>query len=347
MFDIAKFFLRLGLMLSVPVVIAALTYSYMHDLFFVPVTTIGGNKVLVEIKKGKSFREVGQELVSKGVLKNARALELLVRLKAKGKQINEGEYEVSSSMTPGQMLDKLLSGDVYLRTVSVFPGSSVWEIGKLLEAQGIISETEFNAALSSPDLLKQAGIRAESFEGYFFPGTYSFSRVDTPRQIIWRMMEEAEKHWPLEFTEKADKLELSRHEVLTLASIIQKEASNVEDMSLVSSVFHNRTGVGMKLEADSTVIYGLTNFSGTLSEDDLKNQHLYNTHFYYGLPPGPICNPSVEAIQAAIEPSNTNFLFYVKDGKGRLVFASNHREHEEALKKYKEFNTLKKSANAS
>lgn len=346
--EILKFIVRVTLLLLVPVVVAAGTFLYMREVFFLPVDPSNTTKVLVEVNADTSFLDLGRTLVSKGLVKHSRALDVLQRFsnKAKGKAIKEGEYELSASMTPMQILEKFLSGEVLLREIEVPPGSSVRDVAKLLEAQGITSEKEFNEGLTNPDWLRQAGVRADSFEGYFGPGRYSFSRVDGVRHIIWTMMERAEKEWPAEYTKRADELEMSRHEVLTMASILQKEAATADDMYQLSSVYHNRINMGMKLEADSTAMYGLKDFNGTLTQEDLQNQHLYNTHFYYGLPPGPICNPGMEALKAAVSPPKTSLLFYVRDGAGKLIFSATHREYEDSLKKYKEFNRLAKAAGA-
>ena len=148
------------------------------------------------------------------------------------------------------------------------------------------------------------------------------------------MLEEGDKHWPSEFSDRANEINLSRHEITTLASIIEKESGNAEEQPLISSVFHNRLSNGMRLESDPTVIYGIKDFNGNLTRQDLHTPHPYNTYTNFGLPPGPICNPGETAIRASLYPKESPYLFFVANGKGSHVFSTTLQEHNEAVAKY-------------
>ncbi len=333
--DFAKFILRLLLILIIPITIAAVTYVFLSKAFFRPLDASNTNKVIVEIVPGKTFMDICKTLADKGILRYPWSLIALARLKKVDTKINAGEYELSPSMTPQQVLAKLMSGEVLKRRVTFKEGQTIWELGKLLEAAGVTTATSFNPALTDPELLSRAGLNTPSFEGYLYPETYFFSRPIDSAHIIWRMIEEGEKHWSPEFSKRAEELRMSRHEIVTLASIIEKESGILEEQPRISSVFHNRLKQGMKLQADPTVIYGISDFNGNLTKEDLQNQqNPYNTYVHFGLPPGPICNPQESAIKAALYPEDTSFLFFVADGTGGHSFSTTLQEHNEKVDKF-------------
>jgi UPF0755 protein len=332
--NFSRFILRLTIFLLTPALASFMAYQYLSGVFLEPANTENTNTVLIEIAPGRTFKEICLELESKSILKKWWSLSLLSRFGHKDTKIKAGEYELNAAMRPKEILEKLLSGEVYKRTVLVREGISVWDVGKIVEEAGLLGASEFTQALSDKALLSTAGIRGDTFEGYLFPETYFFSRPVTSKDIIWRMLEEGDKHWPAAFTERANELNLSRHEILTLASIIEKESGNAEEQPLISSVFHNRLSQGMRLQSDPTVIYGLKNFNGNLVKEDLTNPHPYNTYVNFGLPPGPICNPGDTAIRAALFPKETAFLFFVGNREGGHVFSTTLQEHNEAVAKY-------------
>jgi UPF0755 protein len=334
--DLIKFILRMIGVFVIPLIVCVVTFYYMNQLFYEPVDPSNTALEFVEVRPEKPFRTFCKELADKGLIRHWRVLDLLARLKGKDTEVKAGEYQLSPSMTPLDILAKLAAGEVFLRKVTVKEGATLAEISKTLEAAGLVPAAEFMQAIVTPALLVKAGISAESFEGYLYPETYNFSRTDSVIQVIWSMMEEGEKHWSEEFTKRAEAIDYSRQEVLTLASIIEKEAGDPQEQPLVSSVFHNRIAQGMKLQSDPTVIYGLKSFSGKLTREDLQNPHPYNTYVNYGLPPGPICNPGINAIRAALFPAETKYLFFVADGSGKHVFSTTIKDHNEAVKRYRE-----------
>ncbi len=325
---------RIGIILLAPILVALLTYMFMRSAFLSAVDQNNKEIVLIEVQPDKNFREICKLLQEKGVVKHWWSVEILARINRSDRAINAGEYELSPSMDPRAVLTKLASGEVFKRKVVVKEGMSVWEIGNLVEQAGLMSAQDFDNAIVDPKLLAEAGISAPSFEGYLFPDTYNFSRPITARAIVWRMLEEGEHHWPADFSARADELQLSRHEVLTLASIIEKESGKVDEQPLISSVFHNRLSQGMKLQSDPTVIYGIPNFNGNLTKEDLQTPTPYNTYMNFGLPPGPIGNPGDSAIKAALYPQESTYLFFVADGTGRHVFSTTLQEHNEAVNLY-------------
>lgn len=321
--------------LIIPAVIAAIvTFATLRNMLFLPAAPGSLDVVRVEIGQGKGLSQIAQELLEKGVIRSVFGLKLLARLKSSGATIKAGEYELSPSMKPEDVLKKLVSGDIIKRRVLVKEGATLKEIAQAVEQAGVLTKEEFLAGASDRLFLDKAGVEAKSFEGYLFPDTYFFSRPTTAQEVIWTMFHEGENHWDPKFSDQSEILKLSRHQVLTLASIIEKEAGKVEEMPIISSVFHNRLQQNWRLESDPTIIYGLENFNGNITKADLENPHPYNTYQHYGLPPGPIANPSEKAIRAALFPSVTNYMFFVADGTGGHTFSASLKEHNQAVGKY-------------
>lgn len=310
------------------------TYQFMNFAFFKAKDPDNTTPVIVEVLAGQKFKEISRNLQDQGLVNRWWAINSLARIKGKDTAIKAGEYELTPGMSPKQILAKLISGEVLKRLITIKEGMAISDIAKAVEEAKLLSAEEFKKEASNIDLVSKYGIKAKSFEGYLFPESYQFSRPVTARQIIARMFEESDRRWTKEFGTRADEMGLSRHEVITLASIIEKESGKVEEQPLISSVFHNRIVQGMRLQADPTVIYGLPNFNGNITEDNLKDPHPYNTYVYSGLPPGPISNPGETAVRAALFPEQTTYLFFVADGTGGHVFSTTLQEHNEAVRIY-------------
>jgi len=328
--DLAKL-ARFFIYIFVPVAAAFATYGYMSSIFFEPVNPAATSSVLVEVTPDMSFRDICQKLEREGLVKTARSLNLYARLRGTSATIKPGEYVLTAAMTPRQLLEALVAGRLHKRPLRIQEGSSVWEIGAEVERAGLVTSEEFNPMLTNPELLARAGIGAGSFEGYFAPALYEFARPITAERIIWAFIERGESDWTDEFTAQADFLRMSRHEILTLASIIEMTSQDPEERRLVSSVLHNRLRHGMRLQSDVTVIYGLRDFDGVLTDEDRSSPSPYNTYLNYGLPPGPICNPGEGAIIAALRPAETEYLFYLPDIDGGLRFSETIREYNELM----------------
>jgi UPF0755 protein len=324
------------MILGVPVLVGLITLLILQSMILSAREPGSNQNVLVEVPQGSTMKDICKLLEGKKVVKHGWALCLIARLKKADNKINAGEYELSPGMPPRDILAKLVAADIFKRALTVKEGASIREIGGLLEKAGIISKDEFDQSAVDHELLEIAGITGSSFEGYLFPETYYFSRPATARGIIFAMLEqgENEKHWPKFFTEQTEKLGMTRHEILTLASIIEKESGKVSEQPMISAVFHNRLKVGMRLQSDPTVIYGIADFNGNLTREDLQTPTPYNTYVNYGLPPGPICNPGFSAIKAALFPEIAPHLYFVADGQGGHTFSKTLEEHNQAVAAY-------------
>ncbi len=321
----------------IPCLLGYGTFRLMDKVFFSAADPYNTEAVLFQIAPGSSFKQICSDLQKQGLVNYSWSLDIISRLKKVDKQIHAGEYELQRSMKPTEILAHLVSGKIFERKVTVKEGVSVWDIGKLLEEAGLIPETEFNAAIVDLALLRQAGIPedSKSFEGYLFPDTYSFSRPVDAKRVIWTMLKQGIDKWSDEFTARTDELKMTRHEILTLASIIEKESgSKLDEQPLISAVFHNRLKQGMKLQADPTVIYGIANFNGNLTRIDLETPTPYNTYTNFGLPPGPIANPGFSAIKAALYPGESAALYFVSNNQGGHIFSNTLEEHNKAVNEY-------------
>lgn len=322
------------LYICIPLVVVYVTYSQLNHYFFDAMNPEQTQSVLIDATPPKTFKEIALDLEAKGIIRSNLAFRILAQGQGKDTMIKGGEYELSPSMTPPQILDKMVRGDMFNRRVTVKEGMNLSEIASAIEQAGIISKVAFEATSRDEQLLRDEGIDATSFEGYLYPETYQFPRNTSPVKIIKAMREQLTKRWLPEWTQRAQILDMTLHQVLTLASIIEKESGNFEEQPVISSVFHNRLKKGMRLQADPTVIYGIPNFNGNITKKDLTTPSPYNTYVINGLPPGPIASPGINAIRSTLYPTDTNFLYFVGNGDGRHIFSETLDQHVNAVNQY-------------
>ncbi|MCH7623108.1 MAG: endolytic transglycosylase MltG [Nitrospinae bacterium] len=293
------------------------------------------NPVRVEITPGMTLNKISNLLKDRDLIGNSLSFQLLAYLQKKQGQIQAGEYELSPSMTPKDILGIVTSGKTILHAVTIPEGYRITEIAALLEERGLVNAEEFILQTQDKELIQSAGIPAISLEGYLFPETYHFSKHTSERKIIQSMLDTYhEKIKTYELSKRTPFVNLSFHEVVTLASLIEKETGVDEERKLISSVFHNRLKKNMRLQTDPTVIYAMINFDGNIRKKDLNIDSPYNTYKYRGLPPGPIASPGLKSIIAALEPSNSDYLYFVSRKDGSHQFSSNLMDHNHAVQKY-------------
>lgn len=318
-------------LLLVPIVVGVATFLILRSIFLAPANPNATEPVYVVIEPGMTLGNIAQRLEESGVIKSAFGFRLLARLRKEDKRISAGEYSFLPSLPPKEILTRLIEGQTIKRIVTVVPGMVLDQIAKAISDSGVIDYNEMLNALFS----EASSFGLNSLEGYLFPETYHFSKPITPKAIIEAMIKQGERLWSQEFSETAATLGYTRHQIMTLASIIEKETPLRDEMPLVSSVYHNRLKKGMRLQADPTVVYGIKDFDGVIRRSDLDNPHPYNTYVHAGLPPGPIGAPGIEAIRAALYPATSNYLFFVADGKGGHKFSATYREHRNNVSDYR------------
>jgi UPF0755 protein len=291
-------------------------------------------KKIIAIEKGQNFKQTTLLLQSQQLIAHPLKFRLLARLGGKDKQIQAGEYLLSADMSPGDILETLVNGKVRLYKFTVPEGSTLKQIAGIVESAGLVSRAEFLDTAADAKFLRENGIEAGSFEGYLFPETYFFPKNTTAREVIAVMVDRLRSVFTETWKKRADDIGLSVHQVLTLASIIEKETGAPSERSIISSVFHNRLRRGMRLETDPTVIYGIDDFNGNLTRKHLTTPTPYNTYLISGLPPGPIASPGRAAIEAALYPADTPYLYFVSKKDGTHQFSTSLVDHNRAILTY-------------
>lgn len=289
---------------------------------------------LVVVGKGQAFKKTTNSLKEAGIIKNPIKFRLFARIKRYDKMIKTGEYALSSSMSPALILDTMIKGKVYLHRITVPEGYNLQQIAGIVSEAGFGTKEEFLKIASDPSFVHKKKIEAETFEGYLYPDTYFFSKGESIKNIISTMADKFRAVFSSECEKRAKELGFSINEIITLASIIEKETAAPDERPLISAVFHNRLKLGMRLETDPTVIYGIKNFNGNITYKDLSEITSYNTYIIDRLPPGPIASPGYASIEAALYPAITHYLFFVSKNDGTHFFSTNFNEHNNAVKKY-------------
>jgi UPF0755 protein len=292
----------------------------------------------ITIPKGWGLARISRELEQKRVISSARWFRLLAKIKNSG-FVKAGEYHFTVGQTPVAVLTALKSGRVVQHRLSFPEGLNIKEMVAIMQKAGLPGSKDI---LNHPGLMKKLNVKAPSLEGWFFPDTYQFTRGDTAQDLISRMVVRSQKILANEWSERAPNYKLSSYETLILASIIEKETGVASERALISGVFHNRLRKKMKLQTDPTVIYGIKNFDGNITRKHLRTPTPYNTYTIKGLPPTPISNPGQEAINAAIHPQSSSFLYFVARGDGSHVFSTTFRQHNAYVDCYQRKKACKK-----
>ncbi len=286
-----------------------------------------------EVVPGMTLKQVSQQLSQKNLIRSASAFQAVGLIQDKQKQIMVGEYNVSPSMLPIEILQRITSGKTVLYPVTIPEGYRITEIAGLLEERGLVNKEVFLRETKKVELLKE--ISTNSLEGYLFPETYHFGKFTPEITIVKKMVETfKERALKQEFLNRAKEMGFSYHEIITLASLIEKETGKDSERKLISSVFHNRLKKNMRLQTDPTVIYAIENFDGNIRKGDLKIDSPYNTYRHKGLPPGPIASPGLKSIIAALHPAKTSNLYFVSRQDGSHQFSATLNEHNRAVQKY-------------
>lgn len=290
--------------------------------------------VEVKVERGESFSSVVNKLKDRGVIPNERFFTLWARLLALDKKIHWGVYRFDLPIAPREVLDRMVLGRGLFHRITIPEGLALNEIADLLGREGATGKEKFLKEARSTEVLSLLGLENNGIEGYLFPDTYYFPVSATERDILTAMVEQFQEIFTPMMERQAKKLGLSRHEVVTLASLIEKETGVEAERPLVSAVFHNRLKGNIPLQSDPTVIYGLEDFTGKLRRKDLQNPSPYNTYLIRGLPPGPICNPGLSSLRAALFPARVSYLYFVSKNDGTHFFSETIREHNRAVNIY-------------
>lgn len=288
----------------------------------------------VFIPKGSTFPEIEKILAEKGALRYPLAFRILVIGTMTGTKLQHGEYALPSPPSAIELWRKLVRGDVAKYQVTIPGGSTLSDIAETLGTLELANPSEFLTAAVSPSLTSRMGIPGNTLEGYLFPDTYIMVKDMSPEEILGVMVRRFRRKFTPEMESKAAKDGFTLHQIVTIASIIEKEAGLAQEKPLVSEVIRKRLSINMPLQMDPTVIYGLKKFGGDLTRKDLRTPNPYNTYRNRGLPPGPICNPGLSSLTAAVEPAETDYLYFVSRNDGSHQFSRTLQDHNRAVAVY-------------
>lgn len=289
---------------------------------------------VLTVEPGTSVAVIAETLERRGLIKSALKFKLLARLGGYDRRLKAGEYGLRASLTPREILTLMEKGMVRLHRLTIAEGLTMHQIAEMVEKAGLARPADVIARATDPAYVRAQGITSDTLEGYLFPETYFFPKTVTAEGIIAAMLHRFRVTFTPAWEQRALELGLTPHEAVTLASIIEKETGDPAERALIASVFHNRLKRGMRLESDPTVIYGVRDFNGNLTRQHLDTPSPYNTYLIKGLPPGPIASPGKGAIEAALFPAQTDFLFFVSRNDGTHQFSANLADHNRAVYYY-------------
>lgn len=314
------------LLLVIPLFILGAVGGYITMLFQKSYT--GPDKVF-SVRNGDTFGRINQRLYEEGLIPDKRLFHYYAKYKNVMTKFRAGDFTIPRGANMSQVLDTLVHGQPNLTSITIPEGKNMYEIAKLLDAAGITSEKDFLEAVQNPDLISKLEIQANSLEGYLYPETYRFAPNTSAKVVAKSMIDlfqaktkELSFHHPF----------LNRHQVIILASVVEKETGAKFERPMIAGVFTNRLKKRMRLQSDPTTVYGIwLRYKGNIKKSDLLELTPYNTYKIPALPQGPISNPSLEAIEAVLNPAHHDFLYFVSKNDGTHVFSKTYQDHEKAV----------------
>lgn len=333
--------MRIAGLLTVWLVTMALLLAILAGLLFweqqitTSLVTPEGGAVSFVVPRGAGINRVARDLEQAGLVDDGRPLILMARLSGQASRIRAGEYRIEPAMSLTDFLDDLVKGKVILHGVTIPEGVTFAEFRARVEAAEGLEQTL--AELDDAALLTALDLDIDHPEGWFFPDTYLYQRGDSDRQLYLQAHRAMRRHLELAWESRDENLPLNDpYEALILASIVERETGVADERGKVAGVFVNRLNIGMRLQSDPTIIYGLgEDYRGTIYRSDIQRDTPYNTYTRAGLPPTPIALPGLASIQAVTRPTETNALYFVADAQGGHVFSRTLDEHNRAVRAYR------------
>ena len=291
--------------------------------------------LVVEIPPHQGVVEIATRLQEAGVIRARWPFVALAFAQGRARRLKAGEYEIGQGARAVDVLALLASGRVKQHAILQPEGATVAELARALESERLATADGVAQAARDPELLRALGIDAPSVEGYLFPDTYQFVRGMSASEILTRMVQRMRGKLTPEMLERAREKSLSVHQLLTLASIVEREAVAHDERKLIAAVFWNRLKLDMPLQADPTVQYAVGKERRALTRADLQADHPFNTYRHPGLPPGPIASPGLSSIEAVLDPAPVNYLYFVAEDDQRHHFSRTVAEHNAAVARYR------------
>ncbi len=290
--------------------------------------------ILIDIPRGTGFFKIIDILDNAGLIGNKPFFYTLAIMKGAVRQIKAGEYEFSGAMSPADIIDKLVKGDTKFYRITIPEDFTVREIAARLAANKLVPEKAFLKLAFDQNFVKTLNVPGKTMEGYLYPETYKLDRSMGSKEIIQIMNQQFWKRFTPDMRQRAAAMGMTITEVVTLASLIGKETGFKDEKPLVSAVFHNRLKKGMKLQSDPTAVYNLDDFDGKIRKSHLLRDTPHNTYRNKGLPPGPIANPDIDSLTAALYPARVDYLYFVANNNGSHQFSLTLIAHHQAVSKY-------------
>lgn len=309
--------------------------SYIGFELLVPVQPRGG-KIEIEIPQGATFRRAMEILYDQRLIRDKNIFLLIGRLTGADRKIRAGFYSIWSNMSPLDIFKILRRGQIIEYEIKILEGDSLLEIADYFEKAGIIKKEEFMKLAKNRAFLNSYKIEAKSIEGYIFPDTYKIPKGIQPEKAIGSMIDKMNEKFSYELLGRMEDMSMTVNEVLTLASIIEKESVIDSERPLISAVYHNRLKKHMRLQADPTSIYGIKSSKDKITKEDLLRKTPYNTYQIKGLPPGPIASPGLKSIMAALYPADVPYIFFVSLDNRAHQFSTTIEDHNRAVKLYRQ-----------
>lgn len=331
-----KLLIRWDVLVVFGVFILVLVLSYLT--FFTPNYYTANPPVTFDIKKGESFSSVVDRLYNQGIIPSKNNFKIAGFIYGAERKIRAARFHISNGLSYLDLLDLFISGKCdFQRTLTIRPGQTIKWLAHRLQKYVYIDSTEFVSLANNKDFADSLGLNQKSFEGYLFATDYEIYERSTAKEAIKIFYNGFKEFYNDSLKARTNELGFNIHEIITLASIIKGETHKEDEMPRISGVYHNRLRIGMKLQADPTIQYVLPGGWKRLTFKDLELDSPYNTYKYFGLPPGPINSPGKTAILAALYPEKNNYLYFVADGIGGHLFGKTLTEHNNNVKKYREW----------
>lgn len=295
------------------------------------------HQVLVDLPKGTSSGVMAQKLADAGVIRHPLVFQI-ARLFYPTSKLQAGEYEFADASSPLSVVERIARGDVHYYELSIREGSTIFDIAEGVDKLGFLKKADFLKAARNPAAIHDLAPKAPTLEGFLFPATYRLTRSTTVDQLIRMMLEQFRRQWKIALHGSSAKNDVL--EKVTLASLVEKESGVPYERRIVASVYQNRLDQDIKLECDPTTIYASIlegRWRGTIYKSDLASENPYNTYRVQGLPPGPIANPGLASLEAAVRPAETKYLFFVAkgDGSGGHNFSTDYQSHQRFVGAYR------------
>lgn len=332
-----RLFKSLVLLLAFSVLGAGIVSYRAYTMALEPFRGYSGDEVFFTVERGATGTRIGKALEDRGIVRDRRLFLLALRVRADGRTVQAGEYRFDEPLSTFDVLEKLVSGDTFTFAVTLPEGLTLLETADLLAAKGLAEGSAVRSAFEEGSLVADLDPEAFTLEGYLYPTTYRFARTVAPDELARTLVVQFRRVFDEERRAEASKRGLTPRQVVTLASVVEKETGLPDERPLIASVFWNRLRIGMPLQSDPTIIYALElagRFDGNLRRTDLEIDSPYNTYRFPGLPPGPIASPGEASIRAVLEPADTTYLYFVSRNDGSHHFSSSYSEHVNAVRKY-------------